>query len=195
MSKDVFEKVKEQVSFIEVAKAYGIQNKKKGSHYIALCPFHCEKTPSMVLYKDGFKCFGCGAAGDVISFVSKLLGLKPMDAAKDIIHHCGLPIAMDKPEKPKRKKRYSQADFLKALEAWRDRTFAIYVLWYKVISEAIQGMTMDMPSFKSLIEMRADLDTITEWQISDKFEDVYKAYKFTKGSVYEISDEGGECTC
>jgi hypothetical protein len=86
-------------------------------------------------------------------------------------------------------------DFLKALEVWRDETYPIYVSWYKTINEALQGMTVDMmdiPGFKVLIERKADLDYITEQLISDRFEDVYKAYQFTKGSVYEITNEGGE---
>lgn len=191
----VFTEIKERVSFVDLAREYGIRLKKNGSHYICLCPFHSEKTPSMVLYKDGYKCFGCGEAGDAISFVSKLQGLKPIDAAKDIIHHCGLSIEADKPVRPKRKKQYSQADFLKALEAWRDETYPIYVSWHKTINEALQGMTVEMmniPGFKALVERKADLDYITEQLISDRFEDVYKAYQFTKGSVYEITNEGGE---
>jgi hypothetical protein len=192
----VFTEIKERVSFVDLAREYGIRLKKNGSHYICLCPFHSEKTPSMVLYKDGYKCFGCGEAGDAISFVSKLQGLKPFEACKDIIHQCGLPIEMDKPVKPKRKKQYSQADFLKVLEAWRDETFPVYVSWYKTINDALQGMTVEMmeiPGFKALVEMMADLDYITEQLISDRFEDVYKAFRFTQGTKYELQEAVKQC--
>lgn len=47
-------------------------------------------------------------------------------------------------------------------------------------------MTMDMPCFQALIEIMEDLDAITEWQISDKFSDVYKALTFTKSTIYEL---------
>lgn len=52
-----------------------LQNiKRSGNHFIALCPFHQERTPSFVLYpaSNTFHCFGCGAHGDVISLVQNL---------------------------------------------------------------------------------------------------------------------------
>ena len=49
---------------------YGIETNKKG---FARCPFHDEKTASFRVYKDGtYHCFGCGAHGDVITFVMKM---------------------------------------------------------------------------------------------------------------------------
>lgn len=192
---NVFSEVKERVSCIDIAKEFGIHLTKKGNHYVALCPFHAEKTPSFVVHPEHFYCFGCNVGGDAIAFVSKLQGLKPIDAAKSIIHQCGLTIKMDKPEKPKRKKRYSQADFLKALEAWRDETYPLYVRWYKTISEALQGMTvemMDIPGFKALIEMKANLDYVTEKQISDDFTEILKAYRHAKGTILDITQEAVE---
>ena len=47
--------------------------RRTGIRHTALCPFHNEKTPSFVIYPDNhFKCFGCGAKGDVIDFVKLL---------------------------------------------------------------------------------------------------------------------------
>ena len=52
---------------------YGIEPNRKG---FAKCPFHSEKTASFRVYKDGtFYCFGCGAHGDVITFVMKMQNL------------------------------------------------------------------------------------------------------------------------
>lgn len=52
---------------------YGIEPNRKG---FAKCPFHSEKTASFRVYKDGtFHCFGCGAHGDVITFVMKMQNL------------------------------------------------------------------------------------------------------------------------
>jgi hypothetical protein len=194
---NVFTEVKERVSCVDLAKGYGIQLKKIGTHYVCLCPFHREKTPSMVVHSDHYHCFGCGVGGDAISFVSKLQGLKPLESVLEIAQRFGLPIIInqDKPMNPKKKRYYSQEDFLNSLEAWRDEVFPVYITWFQVTEEALQGMTMDMPGFKELLEMRADLDYITEQLISDTFEDVYKVYQFIKGGVYELSDEGGETTC
>src|SRR5262249_20261022 len=45
--------------------------KKRGTNYIGLCPFHAERTPSFNVSpsKGIFKCFGCGKAGDVVTFL------------------------------------------------------------------------------------------------------------------------------
>lgn len=189
MNMSVFTEIKERVMFIDVAQEYGIQLKRKGSHYVCLCPFHQEKTPSMVIYEDGYKCFGCGQAGDIISFISELQGLKPIDAAKDIIQRCGLPIAVDNQydaTKRAKQKKYNSKNFLDALERWRDKTFPIYVEWYKAIDANIKKMNMNNSLFQALIELKSDLDYITEQLISDNFMDVLDAYKFTQGTMYEL---------
>ena len=186
---NLFSEVKARVSCIEICQDAGVALTKKGNNYIGICPFHSEKTASFVVHPDHYYCFGCGEGGDSISFISKLQGLKPLEAAKKIITRFNLPIEInqiDKPARRKKKRRYNQADFLRALEAWRDSTFPIYVAWLHAIEEIVREMTMDMPCFQALIEIKEDLDAITEWQISDKFSDVYKALTFTKSTIYEL---------
>lgn len=51
----------------EVVRGYGISINRAG---FCRCPFHPEKTASMKIYPQSFHCFGCGAGGDVIDFVS-----------------------------------------------------------------------------------------------------------------------------
>ncbi len=78
---DIFEKVKDRVNIADVVTDFGIQlnSRDKG-----LCPFHSEKTPSFSVDRKTniFTCFGCGATGDVIAFVSKIRECEPLDAAK-----------------------------------------------------------------------------------------------------------------
>ncbi|AVM66594.1 hypothetical protein C3V37_01435 [Peptostreptococcaceae bacterium oral taxon 929] len=68
----VIDKIKE-FNNIEDVIGENIKLEKKGASYTGLCPFHKEKTPSFhVNSKDGYyKCFGCGEAGDVITFIEK----------------------------------------------------------------------------------------------------------------------------
>ena len=51
--------------------------KRRGRNLVGLCPFHGEKTPSFNLYPEtsSFYCFGCGAGGDVITFVKRIENL------------------------------------------------------------------------------------------------------------------------
>ena len=80
MSKYIYDLIKSKVDGFAYF-SNSIRLKKIGSNYKGLCPFHSEKTPSLVVYpigtvsRDGkkqnyasFNCFGCGCGGDVIEF-------------------------------------------------------------------------------------------------------------------------------
>lgn len=60
------DEIKQSVSMAEVVEGYGIKINRNG---FCCCPFHKEKTASMKIYKSSYNCFGCGANGDVFSFV------------------------------------------------------------------------------------------------------------------------------
>ncbi|MBQ4152758.1 MAG: DNA primase [Oscillospiraceae bacterium] len=66
--------------------------KRQGRNRACLCPFHSEKTPSMVIYNDtqSFYCFGCGAGGDVITFIMKIENLEYIEAVKFLADRAGL---------------------------------------------------------------------------------------------------------
>ena len=66
------EQIKNSLDIVETISKYVVL-KKSGHNYMGLCPFHNEKTPSFVVTpsKQIFKCFGCGAGGDVLSFLMK----------------------------------------------------------------------------------------------------------------------------
>ncbi|MGN0612933.1 MAG: DNA primase [Porcipelethomonas sp.] len=65
---------------------------KRGRDYVALCPFHSEKTPSFHIYTDtqSFYCFGCGAGGDVITFTKRIENLGYIEAVKLLAQRGGL---------------------------------------------------------------------------------------------------------
>lgn len=83
---NIFQKVKGAVSTKDAASFYGIKIGKSG---LCRCPFHDDTTPSMKVDIRYF-CFGCGAKGDVIDFVSKLYGLTPYATAKKIADDFGI---------------------------------------------------------------------------------------------------------
>lgn len=85
------DQIKAAVTMSDVCAAYGIDLDRKG---FCKCPFHAEKTGSMKIYPDGFKCFGCGEAGDQIDFVKKYFNLSFPDAQKKLNDdfRLGLPI-------------------------------------------------------------------------------------------------------
>ena len=70
------ESIENLKSLIDIADVIGnyVQLKKQGSNFVALCPFHSEKTPSFVVSpsKQIYHCFGCGASGDAIKFIMEI---------------------------------------------------------------------------------------------------------------------------
>ncbi len=71
-----------------------VQLKKSGLNYMGLCPFHPEKTPSFSVnpQREIYHCFGCGAGGDVFSFVMKRDGFNFPEALRNIAGKYGIDI-------------------------------------------------------------------------------------------------------
>lgn len=111
MNIDIFEEIKSRINLRTVVTGYGIEINRSG---FCLCPFHAEKTPSMKIYDNGFKCYGCGEGGDMFVFVQKLFNLEnPLDAAKKINNDFGLNVEFN--HKPTRQ------EFLSAKNIVRER--------------------------------------------------------------------------
>jgi len=83
LSEDFLYQLK-QANEIEAVMSSFTNLKKRGHNYVCLCPFHSEKTPSCTVYTDSqsFFCFGCGAGGDVITFVMKSENLEYIEALR-----------------------------------------------------------------------------------------------------------------
>lgn len=80
----------------DIASSY-MQLKRRGRNLVGLCPFHGEKTPSFNIYTENgsFYCFGCGAGGDVITFVMKIENLDYMEAVKFLAQRAGMTVPED----------------------------------------------------------------------------------------------------
>lgn len=99
MTGDIFETVKNSVKIADVVQDYGVQLNYQGQ---GLCPFHKEKTPSFSVKREDniFKCFGCGESGDAISFVAKIKGIEPIEAARELAERYHIEIEGKKTGKP-----------------------------------------------------------------------------------------------
>ena len=84
---NVFEAVKQSVTTRQAAEYYGIRVNRNG---MCVCPFHNDKNPSMKLDRR-FYCFGCGATGDVIDFVSLLHSTGSKEAALMLAQDFSIP--------------------------------------------------------------------------------------------------------
>ncbi len=85
--------IKDRLDIVDVVSEQVVL-KKSGNHYWGLCPFHKEKTPSFSVNPQLgiYKCFGCGAGGDALSFIMKTKNIEFMDLIKDLAQEFGLEL-------------------------------------------------------------------------------------------------------
>ena len=88
---ELISQIKDRLDIVDVVSQQVVL-KKSGNHYWGLCPFHKEKTPSFSVNPQLgiYKCFGCGAGGDALSFIMKTRNIEFMDLIKDLAQEFGL---------------------------------------------------------------------------------------------------------
>lgn len=105
---ETIRQIKEMSDIVDVVGQY-VDLKKSGSNYLGLCPFHSEKTPSFTVsrQKQFFHCFGCGAGGDVYTFLMKREGLTYPEAIRRLAEQRGIVIAGSEEEAERAKRKES----------------------------------------------------------------------------------------
>ena len=90
---DVIEEVRTRNDIVDVISQY-VNLKKKGANYFGLCPFHNEKSPSFSVSpgKQMYYCFGCGAGGNVITFVMEYENYSFVEAVKMLADRVGITL-------------------------------------------------------------------------------------------------------
>ena len=90
---NIIEEIKVRNDIADVIGTY-VTLKRAGSNMNGLCPFHNEKTPSFTVFNgtQSFYCFGCGAAGDVVTFIRKIENLDYVDALHFLAKRSGITI-------------------------------------------------------------------------------------------------------
>ena len=85
-----------RVDIVDVVSRH-VQLKKGGANLSGLCPFHAEKSPSFTVSpsKQFYHCFGCGASGDAIRFMTEYSGMSFIDAVKDLAQQVGMTVPDD----------------------------------------------------------------------------------------------------
>ena len=120
---ELVSQIKDRLDIVEVVSEQVIL-KKNGGHYWGLCPFHKEKTPSFSVNPQLgiYKCFGCGAGGDALSFIMNTKGIEFIDLIKDLAAKFGLemPENFKKNEASKGLKEEMMAASQKAAEFYND---------------------------------------------------------------------------
>jgi DNA primase len=92
-SDELIEEVRSRNDVVDVISGY-VRLQKKGSTYFGLCPFHNEKTPSFSVSpgKQMYYCFGCGAGGNVITFVMQYENFTFQEALQSLADRVGIEL-------------------------------------------------------------------------------------------------------
>lgn len=155
---NVFEAVKQSVTTRQAAEHYGIHVSRNG---MCVCPFHNDKNPSMKVDRR-FYCFGCGATGDVIDFVSRLHGIGSREAALMLAQDFSIPYednrdSRKQPIRPRLRKETEEqkfkrmerhcfrvlSDYYHLLRRWKEE-YAPQTpeeAWHPRFAEALQNMS------------------------------------------------------
>src|SRR5208282_3186159 len=96
ISPAILERIRAASDIVDVIGAY-LPLKKAGANFVALCPFHKEKSPSFNVnpHRQIFHCFGCHKGGDVFTFVKEYENIGFMDAVRRLAERAKVPLEMD----------------------------------------------------------------------------------------------------
>ena len=101
--------VQELLSRVDIVDVVGrhVELKRGGANLMGLCPFHGEKSPSFSVSpsKQFYYCFGCGASGDAIRFLTEHLGLSFVEAVRELAQGAGLTVPEEQASPEERERR------------------------------------------------------------------------------------------
>lgn len=169
------EKIKERLNIVDLLGTY-IKLEKAGKNLKARCPFHNEKTPSFFVSpeRDSYYCFGCGAKGDIFTFVQEFEGVDFFGALKMLAERTGVTL-----ERGNFEKKDDKEAIFNALEA------------------ATQFFESNLPKSNSAeiyLEKRGLTEkTIKDWRIgfvSDDWRTLYDYLNVRKFTDSEIEQAG-----
>jgi DNA primase len=146
------DRVRESTDIVDLVSEV-TQVKKSGRSFMAVCPFHEEKTPSMSVDRARglYHCFGCGKGGDVFKFVEETRGVEFGEALDILATKAGITLVRDPAEARTRGRRASAIDALRrAIEVYHDRL--------KLAADA-------GPARAYLRGRGYDVDIIDEWRL------------------------------
>lgn len=181
-SEELIEEVRQRNDIVDVISGY-VKLQKKGSSYFGLCPFHNEKSPSFSVSraKQMYYCFGCGAGGNVFTFVMEYENYSFVEAFKMLAERAGVDI----PEVEYSKEAKARAD-LKATLLEINKLAAKY--FYAQLKTEQGKLAHTYLTDRGLSE-----ETVTAFGLgySNKYSDDLYRYLKTKGYKDELLVKAG----
>ena len=96
LSQDFLNELKYQNDIVSVIESY-VSLKRSSRNRVGVCPFHSEKSPSFTVFPESqsYYCFGCGAGGDVITFIRQIENLEYIEAVRFLAQRAGMTMPED----------------------------------------------------------------------------------------------------
>ncbi len=168
MADQTLQEIRDRLNIAEVIGGY-IQVKKAGGNFKAVCPFHSEKTPSLMISpsKQIWHCFGCGEGGDVFTFVMRYENLEFREALKILADKAGVQLPQYHPTD---KKAEDEKELLLKINDFAARFYQQILLKDRRGTEALDY----------LIKRGLSKATIEKWMIGyapDEFHALEEALK------------------
>ncbi|MFP3392041.1 DNA primase [Brevibacillus sp. SIMBA_040] len=153
-SDEFVNQVRAAVDIIDVVGEY-VQLRKSGRAFVGLCPFHSEKSPSFNVNAERqfFHCFGCGAGGDIFSFLMKLEQLSFPEALHKLADRAGIAVPQTQQEEDTPEKR--------AKQAMHEAHQLVSKLYHYVLTKTPYGVE----AMKYLTKRGMSEQTLVEYQI------------------------------
>lgn len=160
-NRDQIEEIKSRLDIVDVVGKY-VQLKQAGKNFSGLCPFHSEKTPSFIVSPEiqRYKCFGCGASGDIFNFVQDIEHIDFPETLEKLAKEAGVVLV-----KRDVNTRYSRLEdinkkaaihFYKSLHEPANRTALEYIKGRGITDESIKtfgiGYSSDSISLLNFIQ-------------------------------------------
>ena len=163
------EEIKSAVKLRDVMEFYGVKFNRRG---FAVCPFHSEKTASITIKNEHYKCFGCGAYGDAISFVMNYCNLSFAPALRRLDSDFALGIIGD-PINPEGKRRKTEADYFRKKEAeWEQKKLNDYMaltdecreMWKRLDEHEDAELRKEAERLNEFLDEHAEDMEVRGWQ-------------------------------
>lgn len=173
INEELIEKIHDSCDLVDIVSRY-VHLKRSGSNFVGLCPFHNEKTPSFTVSesKQLFHCFGCGAGGDVITFIMRIENLSFVEAVKYLAEMQGIALEEDK-------NTDSQIKIQKQKIYEINRLAARY--YYHLLSK-------NEKAIKYMLSRRVSTNTIKMFGLGYALDSWNNIYNFLKGKGFDEED-------
>lgn len=187
ISQTSVDRIREAMDILEVVNDF-VSLKKKGSNWMACCPFHHEKTPSFSVApaKGIFKCFGCGKGGDAISFVMEMENCSYTEALRYLAKKYSITIEEEVHLNDEKQAEQNEMDSLLIVLGFAKEFFKENLL------NSSEGQTIGLSYFKERGFNQKSLDTFELGYSPSEWDALYR--KATeKGYQPEILEKAGLC--